>query len=162
MKAITTALSACALFATFSACTSLARTSETFHEGWTFSKEKSSAVPVTLPHDWAIAGPFDANPKLNGSTGKLPWQGRGRYETTLECPEKPMGRVFLDFEGVMAHATVYVNDNPCGKGDYGYLGFRADLTPYLKKGVNKIAVKVDTDHFKSRWYPGGGDRKSVV
>ena len=150
-----------AAIAVLSVGTCLARTSETFHEGWTFTKSKSAAVPVTLPHDWAIAGPFDTNPKLNGATGKLPWQGRGRYETTLECPEKSKGRVFLDFEGVMAHATVFVNGNPCGRGDYGYLGFRADLTPYLKKGVNKIAVKVDTDHFKSRWYPGGGIYRPV-
>ena len=109
---------------------------------------------VSVPHDWAIAGPFD--PALDGNTGKLPWRGRGTYETTITCAELPKGRVFLDFEGVMAHATVFANGNPCGRGDYGYLGFRADLTPYLMKGANKIVVKVDTDNFKSRWYHGGG------
>ena len=127
--------------------------------GWTFTKEGASAVSVTLPHDWAIAGPFD--PALDGNTGKLPWRGRGVYETTITCNELPKGRIFLDFEGVMAHATVFANGNPCGRGDYGYLGFRADLTPYLMKGENKIVVKVDTDNFKSRWYPGGGIYRPV-
>ena len=136
-----------------------ARTVADFHAGWTFTKEGASAVSVTLPHDWAIAGPFD--PALDGNTGKLPWRGRGTYETTITCAELPKGRVFLDFEGVMAHATVFANGNPCGRGDYGYLGFRADLTPYLMKGENKILVKVDTDNFKSRWYPGGGIYRPV-
>ena len=139
-----------------------ARTVADFHTGWTFTKEGSSAVSVTLPHDWAIAGPFD--PALDGNTGKLPWRGwrgRGVYETTISCPELPKGRILLDFEGVMAHATVFANGNPCGRGDYGYLGFRADLTPYLMKGENKIVVKVDTDNFKSRWYPGGGIYRPV-
>ena len=136
-----------------------ARTVADFHTGWTFTKEGAPAVSVTLPHDWAIAGPFD--PALDGNTGKLPWRGRGTYETTITCNELPKGRIFLDFEGVMAHATVFANGNPCGRGDYGYLGFRADLTPYLMKGANKIVVKADTDNFKSRWYPGGGIYRPV-
>ena len=147
------------LVAAFAAGACAARTTETFHTGWTFTKEGASAVSVTLPHDWAIAGPFD--PALDGNTGKLPWRGRGTYETTITCAELPKGRVFLDFEGVMAHATVFANGNPCGRGDYGYLGFRADLTPYLMKGANKIVVKADTDNFKSRWYPGGGIYRPV-
>ena len=139
--------------------TCAARTVEDFHTGWTFAREKEPAVPVAIPHDWAIAGPF--NPKGDGNTGKLPWRGRGVYETTISLDDVPKGRMFLDFEGVMAHATVFANDNPCGRGDYGYLGFRADLTPYLMKGENKIVVKVDTDNFWSRWYPGGGIYRPV-
>ena len=132
----------------------LARDVEDFNSGWEFSSDQKTWRAVSVPHDWAIAGPF--NPKGDGNTGKLPWHGRGVYATTISLDELPKGRMFLDFEGVMAHATVFANNNPCGRGDYGYLGFRADLTPYLMKGENKIIVKVDTDNFKSRWYPGGG------
>ncbi|GAA5482656.1 hypothetical protein [Haloferula sargassicola] len=32
---------------------------------------------VDLPHDWAIAGPFD--PEVSGEQGKLPWKGQGWY-----------------------------------------------------------------------------------
>ncbi|MBN2001289.1 hypothetical protein JW935_27340 [candidate division KSB1 bacterium] len=56
-----------------------------FNRNWKFYKgeqEGAEAIDfndsqwqaVRLPHDWAIAGPFD--PNSNGSTGKLPWQER--------------------------------------------------------------------------------------
>ena len=34
------------------------RLTEPFNAGWTF-EEKGKAAVVDLPHDWAIAGPFD-------------------------------------------------------------------------------------------------------
>ena len=132
-----------------------ARTRESFNDGWEFAREGEAFAPVRVPHDWAIAGPF--NPKETGHTGKLPWRGRGVYRKSLVLAEKPTGRVFLDFDGVMAHGTVFVNGVACGRGRYGYLGFRADATPYLMAGTNAIEVKCDTlDGFTSRWYPGAG------
>ena len=131
-----------------------ARTSERMSGGWEFSRDGGRFSPVRVPHDWAIAGPFD--PLGDGDTGKLPWKGRGVYRRTIVLAEKPRGRMFLDFDGVMMHATVFVNGEPCGRGDYGYLGFRVDATPYLMAGTNTVEVRCDTDNFKSRWYPGGG------
>ena len=132
-----------------------ARTRESFNDGWEFAREGEAFAPVRVPHDWAIAGPF--NPKEAGHTGKLPWRGRGVYRKSLVLAENPTGRVFLDFDGVMAHGTVFVNGVACGRGRYGYLGFRADATPYLMAGTNAVEVKCDTlDGFASRWYPGAG------
>jgi beta-galactosidase len=37
---------------------------------------------VTLPHDWAIAGP--SIPDGDGNTGKLPWKGEGWYRPTFD------------------------------------------------------------------------------
>ena len=122
--------------------------------GWEFSRDGRAFAPVTVPHDWAIAGPF--NPKGDGNTGKLPWKGSGVYRRQLFLDESPKGRYFLDFDGVMARATVFVNGQPCGRGEYGYLGFRADATPYLMKGSNTVEVRCDTLALRSRWYPGGG------
>ena len=137
-----------------------ARTVECFNGGWSFARNGAKEfVAVDLPHDWAIAGPFD--PNGDGSTGKLPWRGEGVYRKTFRLAEKPKGRVFLDFDGVMARATVYVNGQPCGKGEYGYLGFRADATPYLMAGENEVVVKCDTLLHKSRWYPGAGIYRDV-
>ena len=142
------ALALCAVLAN-------ARTRESFNDGWEFAREGEAFAPVRVPHDWAIAGPF--NPKEVGHTGKLPWRGRGVYRKSLVLAEKPTGRVFLDFDGVMAHGTAFVNGVACGRGRYGYLGFRADATPYLLAGTNTIEVKCDTlDGFTSRWYPGAG------
>ena len=122
--------------------------------GWRFAKgeqqnaeapafDDSAWTPVRLPHDWAIAGPF--NPNGNGSTGKLPWRGVGWYRKsfTLDCA--PNDRVYLDFDGVMAFPKVYVNGKLAGEWDYGYTSFRIDATPYIhRQGTSTIAVRVDT------------------
>ena len=136
------------------------RTVESFNGGWSFAKDGGKDfVPVEVPHDWAIAGPFD--PNGSGRTGKLPWQGTGVYRKTLVLKEKPAGRIFFDFDGVMARATLFVNGQPCGQGEYGYLGFRADATPYLMAGKNEIELRCDTRALFSRWYPGGGLYRNV-
>lgn len=138
---------------------SAGRTVKTLHSGWSFSKDGTNFVHVTVPHDWAIAGPF--MPGVDAGTGSLPWKGRGVYRRTLKLEDPPKGRVFLEFDGVMARSTVFVNNHPCGHGDYGYLGFRCEITPYLFKGENKIRVEVDTLAHKSRWYPGAGIYRDV-
>ena len=136
------------------------RTVTDFTDGWSFAREGAAFAPVAIPHDWAIAGPFI--PDGEGSTGKLPWKGRGTYRKTIVLDSKPKGQFFLDFDGVMARATVFVNGQPCGRGEYGYLGFRADATAYLMEGTNTIEVTCDTMDLKSRWYPGGGMYRKVV
>ena len=136
----------------------VARTAANFNDGWTFERN-GVAKPVQLPHDWAIGHPFD--PKLDDKTGMLPWKGEGAYRRTLTLDAAPKGRVYLDFDGVMSRATVYVNGSACGNGDYGYLGFRADATPYLCADTNVIEVFCDTKELSSRWYPGGGIYRDV-
>ena len=53
---------------------------------WSFLRERPKAVweKVTVPHDWAIAGPFDR--KYSSNTAMLPWKGRGRYRRTFDIP----------------------------------------------------------------------------
>jgi beta-galactosidase len=135
-----------------------------FNEGWSFAFEGEKFAAVEVPHDWAIAGPFDFEDPNIGWTGKLPWVGKkGIYKKTLVLTEKPKGRVWLDFDGVMMHATVKVNGQACGRGDYGYLGFRADASAYLLAGTNVIEVVADTrEGFWARWYPGGGMYRKVT
>ena len=136
------------------------RTIENFNGGWEFSRDKVEWRAVDVPHDWAIEGPFD--PEGDAHTGKLPWKGVGWYRKRIVLDAAPKGRrVFLDFDGVMCDGTAYVNDQPCGRQMYGYLGFRADATPYLYKGTNTIVVKADTTKLMSRWYPGAGMYRRV-
>ena len=119
------------------------RVVKSFNDGWEFAKEGGQFAPVAVPHDWAIAGPFD--PNGSGGTGKLPWKGKGRYRKTLVLAEKPRGRVFIEFDGVMARAVAKVNGYPAGLGRYGYLGFRAEATQYLVPGTNVVEVEADTN-----------------
>ena len=147
-----------ALFAatmTLAAALGAARTVTDFCDGWEFSRDRIAWRAVEVPHDWAIEGPFD--PEGEPGSGKLPWKGVGYYRRRLVLGEAPHGRrIFLDFDGVMCDGTVFVNDQPCGHRTYGYLGFRADATPYLYAGTNTIVVRADTTKLKSRWYPGAG------
>jgi len=146
------------LFISAVALTASARTVRCFNDGWSLTKDGKTAA-VSVPHDWAIAGPFAVSNDTN--TGALPWKGEGVYKKTFVAREKPKGRVFLDFDGVMARATVFLNGNPCGKGEYGYLGFRADATPFVLVGTNTVEVRCDTKLLHSRWYPGGGLYRDV-
>ena len=136
------------------------RVTSDFNGGWEFSRDKAKWRAVEVPHDWAVEGPFDPNGA--GGSGKLPWRGVGWYRKSLVLDGVPKDRrVFLDFDGVMCDGTAYVNDQPCGRQPYGYLGFRADATSYLYKGTNTIMVKADTTKLNSRWYPGAGMYRRV-
>jgi len=116
---------------------------------------------VTLPHDWAISEPFSG--KLDHATGLLPWKGIGWYRKSFTVPASDSGRrIYLDFDGAMAHAKVYLNGKEAGGRPYGYSSFRVDLTPLVKFGKeNLIAVHLDTEHWGSRWYPGAGIYRNV-
>ncbi len=61
-------------------------------EGWKFSKGETAGAHlpdfndsgwqnVTVPHDWAIEGPFIK--EGDGNTGKLPWKGEGWYRLKI-------------------------------------------------------------------------------
>jgi len=55
------------------------------------------------------------------------------------------------------NSEVWINGNYLGKRPYGYISFSYDITPYLKAGVNKMAVRVDNSLEPSaRWYHGCG------
>jgi beta-galactosidase len=116
---------------------------------------------LNLPHDWGIEGPFRVD--LEGSTGKLPWRGIGWYRKHFTVEKADEGkRVFVDFDGAMANAKVWCNGNYAGTWPYGYNSFRMDLTPFLKFGQeNVLAVRLDTEQWDSRWYPGAGIYRHV-
>lgn len=116
---------------------------------------------LDLPHDWGVEGPFRDD--LDNNTGKLPWKGIGWYRKHFTVPAADQGRrVFVDFDGAMAHAQVWLNGQPVGGWPYGYNAFRVELTQHVKFGAeNVLAVRLDTVHWGSRWYPGAGLYRNV-
>jgi beta-galactosidase len=116
---------------------------------------------LDVPHDWGIEGPFRAD--LDNNTGKLPWKGIGWYRKHFALPAADQGqRIFVDFDGAMANAQVWLNGEPIGGWPYGYQPFRVELTDKVKFGAeNVIAVRLDTAHWGSRWYPGAGLYRNV-
>ncbi|HEY1764708.1 MAG TPA: glycoside hydrolase family 2 TIM barrel-domain containing protein, partial [Opitutaceae bacterium] len=116
---------------------------------------------LTLPHDWGIEGPFKQ--EYPGETGKLPWWGIGWYRKHFSVPASDSGRkLYLDVDGAMSHAAVWLNGQFVGGWPYGYASWRVDLTPFVKAGEeNVIAIRLDNPPDSSRWYPGGGIFRNV-
>lgn len=117
---------------------------------------------VDLPHDWAIAGPFIREGNVGGM-GRLPSWGIGWYRKKITIPADDAGRsIFLDVDGAMAYATVWLNGRLVGGWPYGYSSWRVDLTPYVVfGGENQLAIRLDNPPASSRWYPGGGIYRNV-
>jgi len=116
---------------------------------------------VTLPHDWAIEGPFKQ--EYPGETGKLKWWGAVWYRKHFTLPAADAGKqIYLDVDGAMSYASVWVNGQFAGGWPYGYASFRVDLTPFVKPGAeNVIAIRLDSPVESSRWYPGSGIYRNV-
>ncbi len=150
----------------------------TLDEGWQFSRDKANWQSVTVPHDWAISGPFDKKWDLqvvaikengenvatekSGRSGALPWIGKGYYKTTFTVPQA-YNRAQLVFDGAMADPYVYVNGREAGHWAYGYNAFIVDVTPYIHAdgSANDLEVRLENKEESNRWYPGGGIYRPV-
>jgi beta-galactosidase len=123
--------------------------------------DDSSWRKLSLPHDWGIEGPFKM--EYPGETGKLEWWGVGWYRKHFEVPATDQGhQLYLDVDGAMAYANVWLNGQYVGGWPYGYASWRVNLTPFLKFGSeNVLAIRLDNPPNSSRWYPGGGIYRNV-
>jgi beta-galactosidase len=127
--------------------------------------DDSSWETLNLPHDWAIQGPFIAgeDPSVGGSMGRLPSPGVAWYRKKIEIPASDEGKsIFLDVDGAMSYAMVWLNGNLVGGWPFGYASWRVDLTPYIiPGGINQLAIRLDNPPASSRWYPGAGIYRNV-
>ena len=144
------------------ACTSTKTPVFDINSGWQFSCDDGRSATVDLPHDAMLGAKRSAD--APGSGGEAYFQG-GTYTYTkdFEVPAEWLtSHVMLDFDGVYRNSTVFVNGNPAGGCEYGYLPFSVCLDGLLKEGTNTIKVEVDNSaHPNSRWYPGGGIYRPV-
>ncbi len=151
------------------------RETQAFDAGWLFQQADTSGgqdpaftdagwTKLDLPHDWAIAGPFEAtNP--SGGAGAFAPAGVGWYRKhfALRAADAKK-RVFVEFDGVMANSDVWINGFALGHRPNGYVSFRYELTGHLKFGKddNLIAVKADNSKQpSSRFYEGAGIYRHV-
>lgn len=162
---------------TFCAATSMALSpNECELKYWQFSRDGENWETVTVPHDWAIAGPFDRKWDLQvvaikengedvasehtGRSGALPWIGKGVYRATFALAKETKAAELI-FDGAMADAHVFINGQEAAQWPYGYNAFRVDVTPYIKgrDALNngyEVEVRLNNLEESSRWYPGGG------
>ncbi len=167
------------------------RTEVTLTKGWKFTREDNAASyeanyddsnwqSVTVPHDWAIYGPFDKSNDIHrmaivqdgqtsaiehyGRTGGLPFTGAGWYRYKFSVPNMSDNKkVNIKFDGAMSHARVYVNGKEVGFWPNGYNTFHFDITDFVNKDgkENTLAVRLENFDEQSRWYPGAGLYRNV-
>ncbi|MBQ0119882.1 MAG: DUF4982 domain-containing protein [Bacteroidales bacterium] len=160
--------------------------------GWRFEKGAHAGAEsttyndtkwqqVTIPHDWAISGPFDKEidkqvvaivqngekeaTEKTGRSGSLPWIGEGWYRTTITIPEG-YSHAELVFDGAMAEPRVYIDGKEVGYWAFGYNTFKLDISDALPRdrsvegklipGEHTLAVHLQNVEESSRWYPGAG------
>lgn len=157
------------------------RTEILLKDGWKFTKgvgsETTQWQDVSIPHDWAIYGPFDRNNDLQvvaveqngeiektlktGRTGGLPFIGKGEYRTTFEVADTVGKSVTLVFDGAMSNAHVKVNGTEVAFWPYGYNSFYVNIDGVVKPGQNNLQVNLENYEKASRWYPGAGLYRNV-
>ena len=145
-------------------------------DGWQFSRDNNHWESVSVPHDWAIAGPFDKKWDLqyvaieqngeteksekSGRSGALPWIGQGFYRTTVTIPDG-YSRATLMIDGAMSNARVKVGGKQLAYWPYGYNAFNVDIPVSQTGNTLDIEVSLDNVEESSRWYPGGGIYRPV-
>lgn len=174
-------LLACAVCTLASCRTSAPARSEYLLSTWLFTplseqgEPLAQPLPVTIPHDWAISGPFDRSNDLQevvvvqngeseptwktGRSGGLPWMGRAVYRASLCNRDFQLDSLHwseLVLDGAMSHARVLVNGVEACYWPYGYNTFSCSLTPYLSGDSTTIEVYLENKPQQSRWYPGAG------
>jgi beta-galactosidase len=149
-----------------------------FEEAYKVNFNDSKWQFVTIPHDWAIYGPFEKKVDIQhvaieqngekiatektGRTGALPHIGTAWYRNTFTLPKESKGKkVILLFEGAMSEPQVYLNGQKVGEWAYGYSYFYFDVSQFIQEGANTLSVKLTNKEFASRWYPGAGLYRKV-
>ena len=158
-------------------------------ENWTFNKGENKNAEkinfndknwqkVTVPHDWAIYGPFDKEidkqviaitqngekeaTEKTGRTGSLPHTGTAWYRNKFNISETDINKkIILLFEGAMSEPQVFLNGKKIGEWAYGYSYFYFNISKDLISGENTLAVKLTNKEHASRWYPGAGLYRKV-
>jgi beta-galactosidase len=114
-------------------------------EGWLFGPyvtgaEQPGYDEVGLQ---AVALPHTVTPLSWSEWTPSSWESTWIYRLHISSAALAAGRSFVDFQGVMTSATVYLNGTELGTHNGGYLPFSVELTNNLTAGDNVLAILVD-------------------
>jgi beta-galactosidase len=115
---------------------------------------------LTVPANWEVNGygtaiyvsagyPFKIDPPYVMKEPKKDWttyeerNPTGQYRRTFTLPATwQNGQTFLRFEGVMSAFYVWINGEQVGYSQGSMEPSEFNVTPYIKKGENQIAIEV--------------------
>ena len=132
--------------------------------------DASSWATLAVPANWEVNGygtpiyisagyPFKINPPYVTKEPKKEWttyeerNPTGQYRRTFAVPDswvcccdtatnKTSGQTFLRFEGVMSAFYVWINGERVGYSQGSMEPSEFNVTPYIKRGENQIAIEV--------------------
>jgi beta-galactosidase len=117
-----------------------------FNRDWLFGGQYVSGSEAPGYSDsgfTTVVTPHTVTPLSWGNWNPSEWEQQWIYRKHFEHAAVAGGRVFVDFQGVMTTATVYLGGVQVAKHQGGYLPFSVELTPHLAAGDNVLAVVVD-------------------
>ncbi len=127
------------------------RTSQNLNPNWQYIESQALSPELlppsadlrwstlSLPHSW---NSLDATDLVPGYRRDVSW-----YVKQIDARVEEARRYLLYFEGSNLVTTVFVNGQQAGHHVGGYVGFRVDLTAFLRPNQpNVIAIRVDNSH----------------
>ena len=136
----------------------------------TVAFDDSKWQQVELPHDWAVSLPFEnsknTDQKSHGYKAigpDYPQNSIGWYRRRFDVAAKDSGKRFeLQFDGIFRNAIVWVNGMYVATNMSGYIGFKTDITDFIKFNVpNVVTVRVDATQYEGWFYEGAGIYRHV-
>ena len=133
---------------------------ERIKDFWRTDFDASGWKTLAVPANWEVNGygtpiyvsagyPFKIDPPYVTREPKKDWttyeerNPTGQYRRTFTLPDNWLGgQTFLRFEGVMSAFYVWVNGQLVGYSQGSMEPSEFNVTPYIKKGGNQIAVEV--------------------
>ena len=121
---------------------------------WSYAMGKAKKLRrIPGSFDGIILVPFSPESALSGVGRQLQPDEVLWYDRTFQLGEI-RGRIFLHFGAVDQTADVLVNGHPVASHTGGYLPFSCEITPYVHRGRNEIAVRV-TDASDTSYHARG-------
>ena len=132
---------------------------ERIKDFWCTDFDDTLWAKLAVPANWEVNGygtpiyisagyPFKIDPPYVTREPKKDWttyverNPTGQYRRTFTLPDGWSGQTFLRFEGVMSAFYVWVNGQRVGYSQGSMEPSEFNITPYIKKGENQIAIEV--------------------
>jgi beta-galactosidase len=136
--------------------------------------DDSKWEPVSLPHDWVVALPFEhvVDAKKDEFEGAMSHGYKdirpghndvGWYRRSFDLPAADKGKsLSIAFDGVYRNSLVWLNGHCLGRNTSGYSGFEYDISSVANYGgKNELVVRVDASRTEGWFYEGAGIYRHV-